>query len=89
MHSAAPVTELFFESNILSTRLVTKANLERTVPALKEVLISSEEGVARVRGAAGDSKGEVGLHRHLPQLVRSALPALVGNKRVHRGWGMW
>ena len=59
MHSAAPVTELFFESNIVSTRLVTKANLERTVPALKEVLISSEEGVARVRGPAGDTKGEV------------------------------
>jgi len=39
--------------------LVTKANLERTVPALKEVLISSEEGVGRVRGAAGETKGEV------------------------------
>ena len=57
MHS---VTELFFESSIVSTRLVTKANLERTVPALKEVLISSEEGVGRVRGAAGETKGEVG-----------------------------
>ena len=44
----------------MSTRLVTKANLERTVPALKEVLISSEEGVGRVRGAAGETKGEVG-----------------------------
>ena len=43
----------------LFARLVTKANLERTVPALKELLISSEEGVARVRGAVGDTKGEV------------------------------
>ena len=29
------------------------------MPALKEGLISSEEGVARVLGVAGDTKGEV------------------------------
>ena len=47
------------KATFVSARLVTKANLERTVPALKEGLVSSEEGVARVGGAAGDTKGEV------------------------------
>ena len=47
------------KATFMFTRLVTKANLERTLPDLKEVLVSSEEGIARVRGAVGDSKGEV------------------------------
>ena len=50
------------KATFVSARLVTKANLERTVPALKEGLVSSEEGVARVGGAAGDTKGEVCYH---------------------------
>ena len=47
------------KATLVFARLVTKANLEKAVPALKEVLISTEEGVARVRGAIGDTRGEV------------------------------
>ena len=50
------------KATFVSARLVTKANLERTVPDLKEVLVSSEQGVVRVRGEAGDTKGEVCYH---------------------------
>ena len=49
----------FLKATLVFARLVTKANLEKAVPALKEVLISTEEGVARVRGAIGDTRGEV------------------------------
>ena len=66
-----------FKATFVSARLVTKANLERTVPDLKEVLVSSEEGVARVRGAVGDSKGEV-CYLSQQQPVASLAPAPVG-----------
>ena len=72
-----------FKATFVSARLVTKANLERTVPDLKEVLVSSEEGVARVRGAAGDTKGEVCYH--VPHMVccSRALLNIYWHEQVH------
>ena len=72
-----------FKATFVSARLVTKANLEKTVPDLKEVLVSSEEGVARVRGAAGDTKGEVCYH--VPHMVccSRALLDIYQRQQVH------